>query len=117
MKTMETLCDCGHVAVSTGCGTGYGIDEQDKKICYACCADIDKEYLRKTGKLSGYFNGNEFLNWPGTFRVKVNYIRKSWHNMAGRDGRTDFWLMFEGRRYHGIHIGHSHTCATIKLTK
>lgn len=112
-----TVCDCGHVAVSNGFSTGYGVDKDNKKICFACCGEGDKDTLIKTGKLSGYFNGKEFLNWPGTFRISVSYIRKSWHNFAGKDGRTDFWLFYNGQKYHGVQIGHNNDCATIRRTK
>jgi hypothetical protein len=117
MKTNKILCDCGHIAVSDGCGTGYGRNKDNKTICYACCAENDKKELIETGKLHGYFDGQKFTNWPGSFSIPVNYQSKSWHNFAGKNGRTDFWLYFEGQRYHGVFIGFNHQCATIKRVK
>ena len=120
---METICDCGHVAKPDGISTGYGVErDTGKKICNECCGILDKEYLLANGKLSGYFSKNkdgkwEFSNWPGTFRIPAHYAKKSNHNFAGRNGRTDFWCTFEGDLYHGVQIGHLNECATIRKIK
>lgn len=116
-KGTETLCDCGHIAISDGFTTGFGRDKENKTICFACCGENDKRQLRETGKLSGYFSGGHFTNWPGSFKLHVYSVRKSWHNFAGKDGRTDFWGMFEGKEFHGVQIGHFNECATIKIKK
>jgi hypothetical protein len=120
-KGDKTLCDCGHEAVSDGFSTGYGVDNEGKKICFRCCGERDKKFLRDNGRLSGYFTGNgdhmEFTNWPGTLKLKVVSHRYSHHNFAGRNGRCDFWVYFEGNRYHGVHIGANNECATIRIVK
>ena len=97
--------------------TGYGIDKDGNKVCFACCGDLDKKQLLETGKLYGYYSGGYFSNWPGTFKLLANYSKKSYHNFAGRNGRTDFWCRFEGNEYHGVHIGHNNECATIRKIK
>lgn len=52
--------------------------------------------------------GNWFATqWAGGLRVPVSNIRKSWHNMAGAEGRTDCDFSFDGSRWHGINIGDS----------
>lgn len=119
---METFCNCGHIAKSDGLGTGYGIDKDGNKICYYCCGENDKQELRNTGKLFGYISKNKdgkfvFTNWPGSFVIPVYSFRYSWHNFAGKNGRLDFWLNFEGNTFHGVNIGKSNQCATIKKTK
>lgn len=99
------------------CGTGYGYDKDNNKICYACCGENDKQYLLEHGKLSGYFSNMHFTNWPGSFKIKAYYTRTSWHNFAGKNGRTDFWLNFEGNHYWGVQIGSNNQCATIRKIK
>ena len=116
--TKTTVCECGHIAMSNGFTPGYGITPDGKKICYQCRAENDKQYLRDNGRLSGYLTGNpgnmKFSNWSSSFTLNVQCYTKSWHNFAGRNGRIDFWVTWEGNKYHGIHVGNSHTCATIR---
>ena len=107
---------CGAEFVSNGCGTGYGINENGEKICYSCCGKADAEKLEKDGILSGYFSDGFFTNWPGTFKIKVQGVKKSWHNFAGRNGRRDFWLTYKGQNYHGVNVGNNQ-CATIRRVK
>jgi len=115
---METICDCGHtVSYKGGVGTGYGIDNEGKKICYACCGEMDRKQLRETGKLSGYFTDAYFTNWPNTFQLPAFRIKKSFHNFCGYNGRTDFWVRFEENVYHGVSIGRNNELATIKINK
>lgn len=101
--------------------TGYGTNDKGEKVCFACCGEQDKQYLRENGILSGYFveddKGARFTNWPGTFSLPAIYVRKSWHNFAGRNGRTDFSVFFEGKEYYGRQIGHFNQCATIRAYK
>lgn len=121
ISDIQTLCDCGHWATSNGITTGYGVSKEGKLSCFACCGEEDKTTLRETGILNGYLSKDEgrhyFSNWPGTLKLRVQHISKSRHNFAGKDGRTDFWLYFEGNQYHGVQIGHNHQCATIRRNK
>jgi len=100
--------------------TGYGIDKDNNKVCFACCGERDKKDLIETGKMFGYLakdeQGNYFGNWPGSFKIRVGYIRKSNHNFAGRNGRRDFWFSFNGCNYHGVNIG-DNECARVKRVK
>ena len=116
---MDTCSVCNKEIIRDpeSCGTGYGRDKDNNIICYACCGENDKKTLLETGKLSGYYSKLHFTNWPGSFKIKAYYSRSSWHNFAGKDGRTDFWLNFEGKHYHGVQIGHNNECATIRLLK
>ena len=119
-KVITTQCDCGHIAKSSGISTGYGTDKDNKKICFKCCGKNDRKELIETGKSFGYLvkkgNGWYFTNWPGSFEIRVLSTRQSHHNFAGRNGRTDFWLFFEGHNYHGVNIG-DNQCARLKRTK
>ena len=48
--------------------------------------------------------------WAGQRFARVYHSRKSWHNMAGEDGRTDVWFMLDGSRWHGVNIGDNDLC-------
>jgi hypothetical protein len=89
-------------------GTGYGTMPSGEIICYGCCADEDRKGMRETGKAVLYLTDHEVTNWPGTLRFPVLERRRSYHNMAGRNGRTDVWFKDEqGNRWHGVNIGDS----------
>ena len=93
----------------------------------------DEDYLREHGKLHGHFSREqepklyrrkgyelvkhgEFTSYDGEFRLSVTEpVKRSFNNWGAP--RTDFWLVWEGRRYHGVQVGDSSTCATIKLVK
>lgn len=101
--------------------TGYGTNDKGEKHCYECCAKEDAAYLLEHGKLQGYFveenKQGYFTNWPGSLKIPIYARRVSWHNFAGRNGRTDFWLKYNGQNYHGVQIGHNSQIATIRRTK
>lgn len=87
---------------------GYGIGADGRQMfCYCCCAENDKEQMRRTGRACLYLNAKtrEVTNWPGSLRLRCGPARKSWHNFAGRNGRTDVWFTFEGDTWHGVNIG------------
>lgn len=110
-------CDyCGKEIVRDGVGTGYAVVETGKKMCYACCGAYEARILRETKKLQGYLHGNEFTNWPGTFRIPLGIYRRVSRNNFGAK-RTDFWATWEGRRYHGVQVGDNTECAWIKEVK
>jgi len=103
---------CKQIIVSSGCGTGYGTNMEDEKICYTCCAEEDKEQMRKTGKIVLYLykcSDNmptpQLTNWPGTLKIPVNHIRAGSHNIAGI--RYDVWFQFEGIQWHGTQYGNN----------
>lgn len=44
--------------------------------------------------------------WEGSFNFPVHQTRKSWHNMAGKDGRRDYYFIGpDGNHWHGVNIG------------
>lgn len=117
---------CGkHCKKQTPFGTGYATDEDGGRICYSCCADLDRSYMVDNGKHDGLYlvhnrdhkapavgmcgsGGAPYYvtNWPGTLKFAVYGVRKSWHNFAGHNGRRDFWFYGpDGFVWHGVNIG------------
>lgn len=102
---------CGKHCKATGCGTGYGLDANMRRVCYACCAANDRAAMIETGKAGGLYlvkRGNSWAvtNWPGSLSFPVWHVRKSWHNFAGRDGRRDCWFNGpDGHVWHFVSIG------------
>jgi len=99
---MIICCDCGHeIKPVDGCGTGYGIDKEGRKVCYACCAKRDRASMQENGRATLYLvaeNGPTgawrnyvVTNWPGSLRFKVSVSRVGRHNI-GRS-RTDVWFV------------------------
>jgi hypothetical protein len=130
-KGEKTLCSCGHYAECDGLGTGYGIDAEGKRLCYACVSIRDRRELLETGKQIGYLSfeqepkhwrrtGTEsiknglFTNWPGTFKVPIASVKRSFNNFGAV--RLDFWFTLEGQRFHGVHVG-DHQIARVKRVK
>lgn len=109
---MDTFCkQCGTKCVPNGCNTGYGIDKDGCKICFACCGKNDLETMRKTGvgdslplyltkKDSGHLSVG---NWSGTLSFPVTFSRLSKTNMGLK--RTDVWFLVDNHLWHGVHVG------------
>lgn len=118
MNTPQML-DCGHMSTPTENTPGYGQDPQGKKICFDCCANGDKEYMRKHGKIMLYLTRKDgrytVSNWPGTLSFYVREYSKSRHNM-GRE-RVDVWFVFEGYIWHGYQIGDYNEVCHCQKTK
>ena len=103
--------------------TGYGRDDQNNKICYQCCGELDLEYMLQHEKITLYLNldkqiGNLFegrvTNWPGTISAKVRG-RTGRHNIAGV--RYDVYFAFDGRVWHGVTYGDNTQICHCKKTK
>lgn len=111
--------------------TGYGIDSKHEKICYNCCAEEDKQFMRDNGKITlylvkrydnqepdrfGFHPYNYFvINWPSSLEIKCYYHNKGKHNMAGT--RYDVWFKFEGYVWHGVQYGENTQLCHCKKTK
>jgi transcription elongation factor Elf1 len=109
-------------------GTGYGKDANGNIVCYACCAELDKEQMTKGEPITLYLTCQDFLpwkqqshhisgkvtNWPGTLEIPCN----GWtgcHNIAGI--RYDVWFTFAGHKWHGVQYGNNTQlchCKTVK---
>ena len=76
--------------------------------------EMELASLKKEGKgvlyLSEENGKHSVATWSGIGRVSCHHARKSWHNMAGRDGRTDVWFSMDGSLWHGVNIGDSQIC-------
>ena len=107
---------CGNEISGDKFSPGYAVDGKGLDIfCYPCCGRLDREELLSTGKLHGYLENDCFTNWPGTFSIPISSKKESRNNFGAR--RTDFWLSFCGKKYHGVQVGDMNTCAWIKVIR
>jgi len=102
MGNPSFIADCGHEipALADGHfgGTGYGVDAEGKKSCYACCAAIERQFMLDGGETTLYLskkdNGMWFVgDWSNMLTFGVREIRSS--RMGGGFGcqRTDAWFI------------------------
>lgn len=119
MTTETFQCvDCEETKpVETDGGTGYADRKisdygPDGKVCDACYAEWQEAYMREEGKIDLYLSaaiglsrtGWKVTNWPGTLSFSAE-VRRSDHNIAGKNGRRDVWFDFDGYVWHGVNIG------------
>jgi hypothetical protein len=84
-------------------------------------ARAELDAMEKHGKgvlyLSQDANGAySVASWSGLGKTFAS-VRKSWHNMAGRDGRRDVYFVMGGKRWHGVNIGDNQICRCHVLKK
>ena len=106
MKTFECSKCKKEIDITEGSFTsGYGLDKDNNKICYSCCALDDIEYMKNNKKTYLYLNTTDktLSNWPGSLKIKLNHIRIGRHNIAGK--RYDTWFKFAGKNWHGVTYG------------
>jgi len=118
--TTEFDChQCGqHKIHESNISTGYGRNDKDEKICFACCGLNDEKNLielKKGEKICLFFNGIEIINWPSTLKITPTYIRKGRHNIAGT--RQDVYFVFRGLNFHGIQYGNNSEIIHIRKIK
>jgi len=116
-----TIMDCGHPASDHAeHTTGYGIDAEGKKLCYACCAERDKKTMTEESSITIYLSydkagyggfhkafGEWFkgrvTNWPGSLEIKAS-IHKGRHNVSTT--RYDCWFIGpDGKTWYGVQYG------------
>jgi hypothetical protein len=76
-------CDCGHPpSEHLPITTGYGIDSNNKTHCYACIAELDKQWMIDNGNITLYLNEQKrtVSNWPGSLTFHVKALWKGYHN-------------------------------------
>ena len=125
MHRHEFTCDeCGqHIVHKSDLTTGYAIDGQNRKICYECSADIDRQSMVETGHsrhlplyLTISDGKHEVTNWPGTLRFRATHHRTGRHNLGGT--RTDVWFVGpDGYIWHGVQISEQSQVCHCKRTK
>lgn len=116
--------DCREIEpIRTKGGTGYATCHTDDtvrpsgKVCYACCGIRNREDMIRNGRITLYWDSRKVTNWPGTLVFTECEYRSSFHNMAGKDGRTDVWFAGpDGFTWHGVNIG-DHQILRCKRTK
>lgn len=84
------------------------IDAHNKLLAQAEWEAMQKHgrgLLYLTQRQECAYKAYKVATWTGGFHAEVYYFKTSWHNMAGKDGRTDVWFMLGGRRWHGVNIG------------
>ena len=137
MRNVDFVCaNCNnHINFDTdGIGVGYATNDQGDKICYQCCAEIDKQYMRDHGRSVLYLSldtdklgrintvksaigrhvSGKVTNWPGTLEFKAGG-KIGRHNFAGV--RYDVWFVFEGYVWHGVTYGNDTQICHVKRTK
>lgn len=85
-------------------------------VCYSCCAEQDKEAMRREGRIVLYLSdvggadprGSirdrlRVTNWPASLSLPVSAVRHSRNNFGAQ--RTDVWFRFEGQEWHGVNVG------------
>lgn len=108
-------------------GTGYatrvpGFDEEDR-ICYDCCGELDGNELRKMQpgeKTALYWDGKVITNWPGTLKITPTRSYKTVHHTPRsywREYKTHIWFMFGGSWFYGYQIGQNTQIAHIRRIK
>lgn len=115
MRFNGTCDTCGRPtygpALGESGGVGYATDsEMGLRHCYVCCADHDRAYMRKHGRIDLYISHDNFspsswriTNWPGSLDLNPTVVRKGAHNIART--RFDAWFKFDGANWHGVNIG------------
>ncbi len=106
MRHELTCFQCGeHKIHESYVSLGYGIDENNNKICFECCGknDLQKLINLPVGKsMVQYLSENTITNWPGTMKINVPYIRSGKHNWARN--RYDTWFTLDGNKYHAVNV-------------
>ena len=112
--TDTNILECGHAPTAdSGIGTGYGIDADGNRSCYACCADHERENMIATGRASLYLSTSAYENthrtyrvtdWAGELEFPVTRYKHGRHNIAGT--RIDVYFVGPDRHWwHGVSYG------------
>jgi len=100
-------------------GTGYATNDAGDKICYACCGEIDAEYMLEHGEITLYFNHRRGAveNWPGTLMFHITNCNVGKHNIAGVQ-RHVYFNGPGGRKWWGLQVGDdSELCYCKRMTE
>lgn len=141
MSSETFVCyECGEIKpVNPEGGTGYGLDPEDHKICYACCGKKDRERMERGKPMCLYLSRNNkssgsqaqiwdrihhtttadmvwhITNWPGTLDIPIYLVKIGRHNIAGV--RRDVWFHYAGKDWHGVQYGNNTEIVHCKVVK
>lgn len=97
----------------------YALNKEGNMICFSCCAEIDRQYMRDNERITLYLDESNITkkvtNWHGSLEFIVIFYRIGKHNICGK--RIDFWFNFEGFIWHGVQMGDFNQIAHCKRTK
>lgn len=83
--------------------------EQESGILYLTLADSAHPHSSTSWQVS---------QWAGGYKQRISRMSSSFHNMAGKNGRTDVWFLGpDGKRWHGVNIGDNQICRVHRLKK
>jgi len=114
MHDNDRCFTCGKPFQPTEHTPGYGEDTAGWRHCYACCALLDKEQMRREGRITLYLSWSNDMagasyrlsNWPGTLQIVPTRVKRSKANAFGRTiDRYDAWFEFEGTSWHCVNQG------------
>lgn len=95
---MLTICDkCGNNCIAKGSATGYGVDDKGNKLCYPCCAQLERDQMDETGKIILYLDekNRKVTNWTGELSYSVRSLTKHKDNKGAtayfRDHNDNLW--------------------------
>lgn len=95
MATTETtqpmMLDCGHMSTPSGCTTGYARTSDERRICYSCADDSERDALKTVERFTAYLSngpqGNEtayrLTTWTGGTLARVTSLTRGNHNIGG----------------------------------
>jgi hypothetical protein len=113
-------CNKEIIKPANSCTTGYGIDRDDNKICFACCGELDAAEMIATGRITLYLcedkrGQHTVTNWPGSLSIPITHIRKGKHSIAR--WRYDVWFTYAGELWHGVQYGDNTQLCHCKRSK
>ena len=127
-----SVCGANIYREKDSCSTGYATNDKREKICYSCCAEQDKQFMRDNGRITlylvdyqkdGYYHRKtghgighaKVTNWPASLMFENCFVKNGFHNIAGT--RRDVWFQFEGTEWHGVQYGGSSDLCHCKRLK
>jgi len=106
-ETIETVicADCGEPCIPQGCGTGYAVLNDGKRICYPCADNRQIEELKDRSKpFVGYVGkDNSITSWTGG---KLMTITRAWPCQLTRPSNWHDSKSFMSIHAVDVHGGH-----------
>jgi hypothetical protein len=101
----------------SGITTGYGLDSDNRPVCYACCADQDRADMIATGRAVLYYESPLYVtNWPGSLKFRAVAQWTGRHNIAG-EVRFVRFIGPDDAVWSGKQMGDYNTLCYCKRTK